>query len=94
MKTFKYTTHSKLNAIVLSRSMAIADNRVNDDGVVALLGTDSSLMFLNTRSIQMRKITVIVDKGRIHQSRMCKGRAVCKINKLSLNFNPTNVHKV
>lgn len=48
--------------------MAIADNRVNDDGVVALLGTDSSLMLLNTRSIQMRKITVIVDKGRIHQS--------------------------
>lgn len=72
---------------VLSRSMIIADNRVNEDGVVALLGTDSSLMLLHTSSIQMRKIRVIVDKGRVHQSRMSKGYTVWK-KKANININP------
>lgn len=67
--------------------MIIADNRVNEDGVVALLGTDSSLMLLHTSSIQMRKIRVIVDKGRVHQSRMSKGYTVWK-KKANKNINP------
>lgn len=97
MKTKKCNFHLKLNVIfllifVLSRSMVIADNWVNEDGVIALLGTDSSLMLLHTSSIHMRKITVIVDKGRIHQSRMCKGHIVWKKKKLIFNFNLPNFY--
>lgn len=51
MKIFKYIFYLKLNVIVFLRFMVIVDNRVNDDGVVVLLGIDSFFMFFNIRFI-------------------------------------------
>ena len=68
----------------LLRSMVITDHWVNEEWIITLLHAHCFLMFFHTCSIQMGKISVIVDKWRIIHLRIWESLAIWK-KKLKFN---------
>lgn len=47
--------------VIFLGSMTITDDGMDEERVIALLGTDSVCMLLHTSSNQMREVTVVVN---------------------------------